>query len=64
MSIFAIHHYAFATDDVKTTYSLVEANSKQEALDKYNKVAEQRLEYPYFWNRAQLSDVFKPEIIK
>jgi hypothetical protein len=62
--IFQIHHYAFATDNVVRTTSLVEALSKEEALEKYNKLATLRKEYPYMWNEAKLTDVFEPEIIQ
>lgn len=62
--IYKIHHYAFATDDVKPTISLVEADSKEEALDKYNKLATTRTEYPYCWNQVSLNQVYEADIIK
>ena len=62
--IFTIYHYAFATDDVKQTFSLVEADTKEEALHKYNNLAQSRSEYPYMWNQAKIENVFVSEIIK
>lgn len=61
--IYQVHHLAFATDDLKSTTSLVEASSKEEALDKYNAQALIRKEYPYMWNVVTIENVFLPEII-
>jgi hypothetical protein len=55
--IFAVHHLAFATDDLKWTTTYVEAHTKEEALVKFNEEAKKRRKYPYMWEDARLENV-------
>ena len=55
--LFGIEHEAMVTDNIRTITTMVIASSKEVALDKYNALAEERTEYPYFWNKVGLDHV-------
>ena len=62
--IFSVSHFCFQTDRLGWTTTLVEAETKEEALEKYNKVAEARKEYPYCWDKRTIRSVHEPEILR
>lgn len=61
-TLWNVAHEAFVADDLKTVNSVVNAPSRQSALDKYNALAKMRSKFPYMWNEVAIGAVTKLEI--
>lgn len=61
--IYSISHKSFQTDDIRFTSTLFQATNRVAALNKYNKLAKGRSEYPYCWNLVKLEDVHLASIV-
>ena len=61
--IFEVIHKHFCTDDIRLTHTLVQASTKLNAKNKFNKLAKKRKNYPYCWNEVTLKDIQKAEIL-
>lgn len=62
--VWKVVHKAFSTDHLAWVDSLVLADSAEEALEKYNRLAKERTQYPYMWNQVNLDAVHPVEVIQ
>ncbi len=60
--LYEITHTVFATDHITYGSHVFKGKSAQEALDKYNKLAATRRDYPYCWNQVGLESVEPLEV--
>lgn len=51
--LWRVSHDKFVTDHIGTGVSIVEASSYDEALRKFNALAEKRRSYPFMWSYAR-----------
>lgn len=63
IKLWKVVHQCFATDHVSFTSSVIYAENKKTALEKYNQIAKERKEYPYMWDEVTLEDVEELEIL-
>jgi len=61
--LWSIVHKHFCTDHIEYTSSVVKAPTKQIAMDKFNKLAAKRSEYPYCYSQATLENISKLKIL-